>query len=114
MRKGLIVLMLGIFVAGSLVGCSSNKAGSSKEAINIAKAIEDTQEKATYLISQAKTFYNSKEFQQAVDLAQYVLRYVDKDSQDAKSILEKAKTALKEAAGQAVNDVKSKMDNLIK
>ena len=96
-----------------LTGCAQDKATSSKEAMQTAKSMETVDQKADYLIKQAKAFYNSKEFQQAVDITQYILRYVDKDSQEAKNLLEKAKEALvakaKEAAGGAVEDVKKKL-----
>nr|MBP7088304.1 hypothetical protein [Candidatus Omnitrophota bacterium] len=90
-------------------GCGPKKAGSSDDAITLAKAMETAEEKADYLITQAKAFYNSKEFQQSIDIAQYILQYVDKNSQDAKNLLEKAKEALKQKAQEAVTDVKSKI-----
>ena len=105
--------ILGLFISLVLAGCAQEKATSSKEAMETAKSMETVEQKADYLIKQAKAFYNSKEFQQAVDITQYILRYVDKDSQEAKNLLEKAKEALvakaKEAAGGAVEDVKKKL-----
>ena len=97
-----VMLLLGI----GLVGCGQQKAGSSSEAINTAKAMQTVEEKANYLVGQAKAFYSSKEFQQAVDVARYVLSYVDKDSQAAKDLLEKAKTALTEAAKAKLDEAK--------
>jgi hypothetical protein len=91
-----------LIVSVSLTGCGAKKAESSKEAIDMAKTMETAQEKANYLIGQAKAFYNSKEFQDAVDVAQYVLRYVDKDSQQAKDLVEKAKAQLTSAAKGAL------------
>jgi len=99
------IIILGVLFAG----CAQEKATSSKEAIDTAKSMETAEQKADYLIKQAKAFYDSKEFQQAVDIAQYVLRYVDKDSQEAKNLLEKAKEALAQAAKGAVEDVKQKL-----
>ena len=107
MSKLFIVMLAGcLVVALTLAGCGEKKVASSNEAIQTAKSMETAQEKVDYLIGQAKAFYNSKEFQGAVDIAQYILRYVDKDSQAAKDLLEKAKNQLTAAAKGAVEDVK--------
>ena len=92
-----------------LSGCAQQKAASSKEAIEAAKAIEAVEQKAAYLLNQARAFYNSKEFQEAVNTAQYILSYVDKNSQAARDLLEKAKAALASAAKTAAEDVKKKL-----
>ena len=107
MNKLLVVMFAGCLVVGLiLTGCGEKKVASSKEAIQTAKAMETTQEKVDYLIGQAKAFYNSKEFQGAVDITQYILRYLDKDSQAARDLLDKAKSQLTAAAKGAVEDVK--------
>ena len=100
-----------LIVALSLVlsACAQEKAVSGSEAIEIAKAMETMQQKAAYLIQQANAFYNSQEFQQAVDVAHYILRYVDEDSQEAKDLLTKAKDALTAAAKGAVADATKKL-----
>ncbi|MCK4859218.1 MAG: hypothetical protein KAS87_01530 [Candidatus Omnitrophica bacterium] len=102
-------IVLGLFLSLVLVGCGEKKVASSNEAIQTAKSMETTQEKVDYLTKQAKAFYNSKEFQQAVDIAQYILRYVDKDSQAAKDLLEKAKDALASQVKGAAEDVKKRL-----
>lgn len=110
MRKSVvIVLMFGLFLTLGLTGCGPKKAESSQSAIEAVEAIEGTAAKVEYLVSQAKDFYSSQEFQQAIDVAQHILRYLDKDSEAAKSILEQAKEALKQKASQAVSDVKGKI-----
>ena len=102
-----IFLVLGLTV----VGCGQKKAASSSEAIEAANAMETVQQKVDYLIGQAKAFYNSKEYQKAIDTAQYVLAYLDKNSQEAKNLLEKARDQLEAAARKTVDDVKKKMGN---
>lgn len=104
-----IALVIGLSLSLLLAGCAQERAASSKEAIETAKTLETVQQKADYLISQAKAFYNSNEFQQAVDIAQHILRYVDRDSQEAKNLLEKARAALASAAKGAVEDVKQQL-----
>lgn len=107
MKKYLFAILIFILsLTLLLAGCGQNKAASSKEAIDTAKSMETVEQKADYLIKQAKASYNSKEFQEAVDISQYILRYVDKDSQEAKNLLEKAKEALAQAVKGAVEDVK--------
>ena len=103
-------LVLGLVFAG----CGEKKAASSNEAIEASKSMETVQQKVDYLVGQAEVFYNSKEFQGTVDIAQYILRYLDKDSQEATSLLERAKQALvakaQEAVGTAAEDVKKKIE----
>lgn len=110
MKKGLCMLMvLGLVLSFTMVGCGPKKAESSSAAIETAKAMQTTEERVDYLVGQAKAFYSSKDFQDAIDTAQYILSYLDKDSQAAKDLLEKAKKALTEAAEGAVEDVKNKI-----
>lgn len=110
MKKNFILIMVLSLVFGLiLTGCGAKKAESSREAISTAKTMETSEEKISYLVGQAKAFYNSKEFQGAVDIAQYLLRYVDKDSQAAKDLLQKAKDALTAQAKSAVEDAKKKI-----
>lgn len=94
--KKLFTLLVAIFLGCSLIltGCGENKTGSSQEAIDYAKTLATVQEQTTYLVGQAKAFYNSKEFQNAVDTTQYVLRYLDKDNPQAEQLLAKAKESI--------------------
>ena len=112
MRKSLSIILVVAFVLGFVaLGCGPKKAGSSQEAIETSKTMQTVQEKADYLVGQAKAFYNSKDFQGVVDTAQYILTYLDKNSEEAKSLLEKAKGQLKEAAGKALGDMQQKVAN---
>ncbi|MFH1381051.1 MAG: hypothetical protein ABIH57_02640 [Candidatus Omnitrophota bacterium] len=102
-----IMTALGLVFSLALIGCGAKKANSSSDAIKVSRMLKTTQEKANYLVGQAKAFYGSKKFQDAVDTAQYVLRYLDKDSGQAKNLIDQAK---KELASQA----KSKLDAIQK
>lgn len=104
----LLILMLALVVAG----CGQKKEATSREAINVAKTMETVEQKAEYLIGQAKAFYSSKEFQQAIKIAQYVLVNLDKDSQTSKDIIAKAKEALAVAARAALKDAKKRLGDL--
>jgi len=114
MKVAAIVVMVCFLTLGSgLIGCSQQKADSSSAAIQAAKAMETAEQKVDYLIGQAKSFYNSKEFQNAIDTAQYILTQLDKDSQTAKSLLEKAKDALAAKAKEAVDSATEGMSKKI-
>lgn len=103
---GIIVCFgLGLFLS---VGCAK-KSSSSNEAIQNSESLKTVQEKANYLIGQAQAFYNSKEYQKAIDTAQYVLNKLDNTSQAAKDLIEKAKSQLQAAAGKVVGDVQNKL-----
>ncbi len=90
------------------IGCAK-KAASVNEAIQNSQAMKTVEEKANYLVKQAEAFYSSKEFQQAIETAQYILSNIDKNSQAAKDLIEKAKAQLQAAAQKAADDVKKKL-----
>ena len=100
-----VCLCCGMFLG---VACAK-KAASAGEAIQSSQSLKTVEEKVNYLMKQAEAFYSSKEFQQAVDIAQYVLTNLDKDSQSAKSLIERAKNELQTAAQKAVGDVSNKI-----
>ncbi|MFH1656112.1 MAG: hypothetical protein ABH954_05840 [Candidatus Omnitrophota bacterium] len=107
MKKTLCLMLVFLLTASlSLVGCGPKKESSSKDAIAVAKSMETLEEKANYLIGQANAFYNSKQFKDAIDAAQYVLRYLDKESESAKGLIQKAKDAITAQAQKAAEDVK--------
>ena len=109
--KKLLLLAIAVCVScGTLLsaGCTK-KSGTASEAIQNSQSLKTVEEKANYLIKQAEAFYNSKEFQQAVETAQYVLSSLDKNSQPAKDLIEKAKAQLQAAAQKAVVDAKNKL-----
>lgn len=100
----LMVIICLIFSIGVL-GCGQQKASSVSEVIKTSETMPTVKAKVDYLVGQANAFYNSKEYQQVADIANYILSKVDQNSQDARSLLEKAKTALSAAAKNAVSDV---------
>ena len=113
MKKGLIVIVaLVLSLSITLVSCGPKKEASSSDAIKIAKSMDTLEEKTNYLIGQAKAFYNSKDFQDSVEIAQYILRYLDRDSAEAKSLIEKAKNAIAAKTQKAVDKAKQGMMDL--
>jgi hypothetical protein len=93
-----------------IAGCGSQKEATSKDAIEVAKAMDTVKEQTEYLLSQAKSMYNSKQFQDTIDIAQYILRYLDKDSQEAKNLIEQAKEAVTKQAKKLAGDAQKKLD----
>ncbi|MFH1355438.1 MAG: hypothetical protein ABIH19_04755 [Candidatus Omnitrophota bacterium] len=109
-RRTVLILTFCCFLSVILFACAPvEKAATSLEAIEKSKTMEKVQEKTRYLVSQAKAFYNSKEFQKAVDVAQYILIAVDKESTEAQKIIEKAKAQLRAAAENVAGNVKQKL-----
>jgi hypothetical protein len=106
-------LLLGIFVCLSFgmflsAGCAQ-KSGSASEAIQNLQALKTVQEKVNYMITQAQAFYNSKQYQETINAAQYILNKLDSNSQVAKNMIEKAKTQLQAAAQKTVGDMSNKL-----
>ena len=91
-----------------IAGCGQ-KAASSSEAIQHAQTLKTPQQQADYLVTQAQSFLNSKQYQEAIQSAQYVLAKIDVNSQAARDLLEKAKTQLAGDAQGAVSDAKKKL-----
>lgn len=107
MKKTVVFFLLLILSLNAGVsGCAQKEAATSNEAIKNSQTLQSVEKKVEYLLKEAEAFYNSKKFQEAVSIAQYILANLDKDSQQAKDLLEKAKSALSSAAKSAVEDVK--------
>jgi len=106
MKKRLSFMIIAFLSLSMLVaGCGPKKEASSSAAIEKSKSLETTEEKVDYLIKQAEAFYNSDDFQSAVNIAQHVLSALDKDSAQAKALLDKAKEQLKGAATDALKNI---------
>ena len=100
-----VVLLASVFV---VFGCAK-KAANSQEAIENAKQMKTVEEQANYLVGQANAFVNSKNFDEAINTAKYVLANLDSNSQAAKDIVTKATEEMKKAAMGAVDDMKNKL-----
>ena len=107
-----LVLICAMVSGLALWGCAK-KAASSQEAIQNAQSMQTTQQKVDYLNQQANAFISSKEYQQAIQVAQYTLTNLDKNSQAAKAALEKAQAQLTAAAQKATTDVKSTLGGML-
>ncbi|MFB3919621.1 MAG: hypothetical protein ACE14U_06085 [Candidatus Velamenicoccus archaeovorus] len=102
------VLAVLIFAVGMICvtsGCAK-RVVSSAQAIKKSETMSTTDQKAVYLVGQAKAFLNSKNYREAIRTSQYVLAGVDRNSKEARAILEKAKQGLSEEADDMMEDVK--------
>jgi hypothetical protein len=106
MRNIVVVVAVLLCVSLAAVGCGAQKETSSSAAIQKSQTIATVQQKVDYLSAQAKAFINSKEYDQAVSVAQYILSSLDSNSQEARSLLEKAKQALTDQAKAKMEEVK--------
>ncbi|HQP91445.1 MAG TPA: hypothetical protein PLU24_02095 [Candidatus Omnitrophota bacterium] len=96
MRNKIILASLVLFPL-LFLGCTK-KAANSSEAIRQAEAMQTPKQKTNYLLEQANAFLKDKNYNDAVDSAQYVLSRLDKNSRPAMDILDKAKAGLSESA----------------
>jgi hypothetical protein len=106
MKSVFYLLIIGCILLSLLIaGCGTEKARSSQEAIDNARSIQNVVERADYLISQAKAFYNAKDFKNTVDISIYVIQYLDSKSRAAHDLLERSNSALKAQSRLQATDV---------
>lgn len=107
-KTGMVALSALVMVSMAAAGCAK-RAASSSEAIEHARTLKAPEEQANYLISQAQAFLGSKNYQEAVATAQYVLANVDANSKAARGVLQQAKAQLEQGAKAAAGDMKKKL-----
>jgi len=94
-KRILVVVMVFCLAASvALVGCGPKKAETSQEAIKNAQQMKTAPQKEKYLMQQAELFLKQKNFQEAINLSQYVLWNVDSASGEAKKMLRTAQDAM--------------------
>lgn len=104
--KNIVLVLTVLLCAGiAVVGCAQ-KESSGSAAIEKSQTMATVQQKVDYLAGQAKAFINSKQYDQAVSVAQYILNNVDSNSQAAQSLLEQAKSAIAAQAKAKMEEVK--------
>jgi len=108
MKSVFMAVIVVAFLSVALIGCGAQKEASSQAAIQKSQSMATIQQKTDYLVGQARAFINSKNFDQAVSVAQYILTNVNSNSQEARTLLEKAKSELAAQASKAMADVKQK------
>ena len=107
-----VASVFGLCLCLTLAGCGQKKAASGEEAVSNARAMETTQEKVDYLVKQAEAFYKSEQYKDAVESARYVLKNLEKDSEEAKEIIAKAQKELGSVVEGAIKDMKKGLKDL--
>jgi len=79
----------------------------SKAVVDQANALTDQKAKENFLITKAKGFMGDKNYESAMQVAQYVMTNVNTKSPDAKKIFEDAKAKLAEYAKQKAAGTKA-------
>lgn len=67
---------------------------TGQEAVQKAKTLKTVEQQRDYLVGQAERFLKKKDIKTAMDIAQYVLVKIDKNSDKAKELLLKSQNAL--------------------
>lgn len=102
---------LGLCAGLAITGCGPRKAASTSEAYQTAGKLKTAQEKANYLVHQARAFYNSKQYMETVELAQYILAKLDKNSAAANDLLARARKQI-DVTVKAAAHVENALGNL--
>jgi hypothetical protein len=112
--KKILSTFLCIGLAAALQGCTQQpKAATSQDAIQQSQTLKTTDDQVKYLVSQANSFINSQKFEDGIAVAKHILQNLDANSQEAKSLLEKASIELQKSAEKKVNEIKSDLNNKI-
>lgn len=112
MKNIVFIVVALLCVSLAMIGCGTKKEVSGNAAIQQSQALATAQQKVSYLAAQAKAFINSKEYDQAVFVTQYILNDVDRNSQEARLLLEKAKAGLTAQAKTRMEAVKNQFSGL--
>lgn len=95
-------ILAGVLICSIILGINFAAFAIENTIVNAiiekAKTFAVNDQKVRYLIAEANKFYNAKNFQPVIDIAQYILKNVDKNSKEAKNLLEKAKQGLQASA----------------
>lgn len=106
MKRTALTLIASVMLLNPLWAQTGSTASAST-AIKTVKTIKENKDKISYLVKEAQKLYASKEFNQVITIANYILTNVDSESKEAKSLLEKAQSMLaKEGTKQAKAAVK--------
>jgi hypothetical protein len=108
MKKMYGIMVIGGFVMFGVMGCGGHsKAENSRMAIEQSQTMKTVEEQKKYLVSQANAFVKSQDYNEAINTAKYIISNLDKESREAKEIVEKATAELKKVAEQKAADLKN-------
>ena len=108
-------LVVGLVPFILMSGCAKEKlkpSANAQEAINRSKMQDSVQHQVNYLIEEGQDFVYSKNYNQAMMVAKYILASLDANSQEAKDIFDQAKAEMQKAAQTAKTEMKNKLGTL--
>lgn len=106
------VFVFSLLLCFTALGCSQ-RAMNSQEAIEKAKAKPNVEAQVNYLVGQANSLINSDAFDEAIKIAKHILSELDNNSDEAKSIIERAKAGLKKMAQKKADELKAEANKKI-
>ncbi len=113
MNKIVLGVMAAVLAVG-VVGCAQKpQSANADEAIKYADQLADVQAKVAYLVKEANAFLSSKNYDQAVSTAKYVLGKLDSNSAEAKGVLTKAEEEIKKLAAQKIDAATAGVKNAL-
>ncbi|MBF0479649.1 MAG: hypothetical protein HQL26_09215 [Candidatus Omnitrophica bacterium] len=114
MKNKFLLFGLVMFFMVGLAACSQKpKSANSEEAIQQSQTLKTVDDQVKYLVNEANGFVNTKNYDQAVNIANHILANLDKNSAPAMSVLEKAQAQLKAMADKKVTEMKGAMQNTL-
>ena len=112
--KRLNLFVLCVLITAFAIGCAQGpKSQNASEAIDHAQTLQSVEDQAKYLVSEANGFINSKQFDEAIKSAKYILSKLDAESKEAQSIIEKAQAELKKMAEEKAAEMKAKLNSAL-
>lgn len=107
-----LLLFAMIFSLASLNGCE-RKATTASEAISRSQSMQSVNQKVDYLVGQANMFIDSRQYAEASKIAGYILTDVDKNSQQARDILQKAQEQMTQKAGETIGNMQQSFGDVL-
>jgi len=95
-----------------VVGCAQ-RAATPEEAIQQAQSKPSVDAQVNYLVGQANAFISSEKFEDAIKIAKHILSNLDANSQEAKSLIERAQEEITKMAQQKIEEAKGDVKNAL-
>ena len=109
----LIIGVVCAMLVVSVYGCNSKpKAKNANEAVAQSKNMPDVKAQADYLVSEAKAFLNSKQYDEAMKTAQYIASNFQESAAEAQKIIEQSAQELQKEASAKMDEMKQNLSGI--
>ena len=102
----LALAVFGLFVSSAAYSSVDPK--NAESAIFHLEALETKQEKVLYLLDEGEVFMKNLKYQDALKVSQHILKELDSESKEAKTLFEEAQQKIEEETVSEINPVKIK------